>query len=243
MLNQIEKAIHIATTQEPRDFTEEEKQYLLNNENYRKDMLFWFESNNSDGCWTKATVEFMNKLYTFKVENRVESKREIMNLETIKTNNQRRRELKNSTTPGLWYCRGTDDDDLTCAQYVGLNPSPNCKTAYEWEHDQRQGLACGSEEQEDAEKVIAITLLQSPPLARVKEFDENTEFIAFSHNDCVENEVGWLLQKVEAQSTALEDLKTLRDDLDGYLSGEWTGNEGFESMREGIESAITALEG
>jgi len=50
MLNQIKKAIHVATTQEPRDFTESEKQYILNNESYRKELLFWFEFNNSDGC-------------------------------------------------------------------------------------------------------------------------------------------------------------------------------------------------
>jgi len=184
----------------------------------------------------------MYSLSPSKEETYVEFKRGLMNLKAIKTNNQRRRELKLKTTPGLWYCRATDDDHCMNARYVGLSPSPNYLPDHEWEHDHRQGLAFGNEEQEDPDKVIAITLLQVPPLAMVEESDENMEFIVFAHNENVEDEVDWLLSKAEAKNSALEALKTLYADLEGYLIGAWTGNEGLESMRDLAGTAITALE-
>lgn len=75
MLNDaIKKAIDLACSVELRDFTLEEKQYILNCSNasdcgkssLRENLLFWFESMVSDGCWTEDNVTFMNSLYKVK---------------------------------------------------------------------------------------------------------------------------------------------------------------------------------
>lgn len=66
----IEKAIFTACVAEPRDFTEAEKQYILNcasegsdrNSNFRDNLLFWFESRLSNDCWTEANIAFIKAL-------------------------------------------------------------------------------------------------------------------------------------------------------------------------------------
>lgn len=65
------QSIDSACGDEPRDFTPQEKQYILycqssNDESDRTfldGLLFWFESTTSDGCWTQANVEFMRSFY------------------------------------------------------------------------------------------------------------------------------------------------------------------------------------
>lgn len=72
----IEEAIFTACFAEPRDFSEEEKQYILNstsesddcNFNFRDSLLFWFESRLSDNCWTKANVEFVKAISTTSIK-------------------------------------------------------------------------------------------------------------------------------------------------------------------------------
>lgn len=80
-------------------------------------------------------------------------------------------ELCQRATPGPWYPRATDDERFMNAQYVSTDPGPG------WLHDGEQGM---SVEECEPEKVIAITLLQTPRLASVEDgkWDENTEFIA-----------------------------------------------------------------
>jgi hypothetical protein len=44
---------------ERRDFTNEEIRYILMHHSLQDDLLFWFESTLSDGCWTEEAVRFM----------------------------------------------------------------------------------------------------------------------------------------------------------------------------------------
>jgi len=46
-----------------RNFTESEILYILNNESFRENLLSWFESTLSDGCWTEQAVRFMRSFY------------------------------------------------------------------------------------------------------------------------------------------------------------------------------------
>ncbi|KAB8333582.1 hypothetical protein SD80_012355 [Scytonema tolypothrichoides VB-61278] len=48
-----------------REFTDEEKRYILEHQKFREDMLRWFESNSSDGCWTEEAVNFMRCFYDY----------------------------------------------------------------------------------------------------------------------------------------------------------------------------------
>lgn len=65
------QSIDSACGNEPRDFTPQEKQYILycqssndqSDRTFLDGLLFWFESTASDGCWTQANVEFMHGLY------------------------------------------------------------------------------------------------------------------------------------------------------------------------------------
>ncbi|GAA6614925.1 hypothetical protein [Scytonema sp. NUACC26] len=49
-----------------RNFTEEEIVYTLQNESFRDTLLCWFESSESDGCWTEETVCLMRSFYPLK---------------------------------------------------------------------------------------------------------------------------------------------------------------------------------
>lgn len=74
MINRtLETAIYLACNQKPqkrRDFTEEEKQYICINAIFCQELLLWFESTSSNGCWTVVNTEFMNSLYPVK-ENKM----------------------------------------------------------------------------------------------------------------------------------------------------------------------------
>lgn len=77
MSNQyIEEAMFAACFAEPRDFTKEEKQYILNSasesgnrhSNFRDSLLCWFEYRISNDCWTKANVEFIKGISTTSIK-------------------------------------------------------------------------------------------------------------------------------------------------------------------------------
>jgi hypothetical protein len=101
------------------------------------------------------------------------------------------KERVGKATKGPWYPRATDDNMYMNARYVGLNKGPG------WKHDDKCGLAVCID-QEPADKVIAITLLQSPDLVDQDECDENTVFIAHSRED-----IPYLLERLEAAEKAL----------------------------------------
>jgi hypothetical protein len=46
-----------------RDFTDAEKRYILENETFLEELLLWFESSNSDGCFTEESANFMRCFY------------------------------------------------------------------------------------------------------------------------------------------------------------------------------------
>lgn len=77
-----------------------------------------------------------------------------------------------AATPGPWYPRATDGELWMNARYVGIDQGPG------WEHDNKRGMGRDNE----ADKVIAITLLQAPPFADIRDekWDENTKFIALA---------------------------------------------------------------
>ncbi|NPV52184.1 MAG: hypothetical protein HPY71_01520 [Firmicutes bacterium] len=114
------------------------------------------------------------------------------------------RDLKNdletirATTKEKWYMKATDDKDFMCAIYITTIPG-------EYEHDQRRGMAAGEDEQVDPGKVIAITLLQSPPLAISEDdkWEENARFIVEAHNGGWEEAVNRALA-AEALAQELE---------------------------------------
>lgn len=85
-----------------------------------------------------------------------------------------------ATTPGTWYAHATDDDRYQNARYVSAEPSETGDRA-SLAHDDGQGMAEGSGDQADPRQVVAITLLQSPRLADVRECNQNTLFIANVH--------------------------------------------------------------
>lgn len=81
-----------------------------------------------------------------------------------------------AATPGPWYAHATDDNVFSNARYVSLEPG-------EFRHDGKQSMDEESHDKADSEKVIAITLLQSPQLADCDECEENTVFIAHARSD------------------------------------------------------------
>ncbi len=62
--NEIEEEINIACSCpfEMRDFTNQEKQYIISYIPFREKLLAWFESTHSDGCWTEENVELFYPL-------------------------------------------------------------------------------------------------------------------------------------------------------------------------------------
>lgn len=73
MSNSVVGSINLACTVEPRDFSEEQKQYILNNQSLRDDLMFWLESTVSDNCWTPANFDFIKSLYSNTGKNCIES--------------------------------------------------------------------------------------------------------------------------------------------------------------------------
>ena len=84
------------------------------------------------------------------------------------------------TTSGPWYAHHTDDALFMSATYVSTDAVPGSRRVG-FLVDEGTGLAVGSPDQADHEKVVAITLLQEPRLADPEESDANTLFIANVH--------------------------------------------------------------
>ena len=82
------------------------------------------------------------------------------------------------TTPGDWYAHITDDALYMNASYVSTVPGPR---RLGFVVDEGTGMAAGSHDQADHERVVAITLLQEPRLADPAQSDENSRFIANAH--------------------------------------------------------------
>jgi hypothetical protein len=83
------------------------------------------------------------------------------------------KDLDTHATPGPWYVHFTDDDYAMNATFVSTEPPA--------EHeDPGRGLGEGFPEQVPSGTVVAITLLQHPGLAVVRDerWDGNARFIA-----------------------------------------------------------------
>jgi len=83
-----------------------------------------------------------------------------------------------ATTPGTWYAHLTDDAHYMNATYVSTVPGP---VTQGFVVDNNNGMAEGSPNQAEHERVVAITLLQEPRLADADQSDPNTLFIAHVH--------------------------------------------------------------
>ncbi len=75
---QLKSSIRIACGTEPRDFTEEEKNYITssielcgNTSSFIEDLRAWYESTLSDECWTEANMAFFDNIfgYTYKTSS------------------------------------------------------------------------------------------------------------------------------------------------------------------------------
>jgi hypothetical protein len=60
--NQIEDAIFAACDEYPRDFTQEEMDYIYINDSIKRVLLSWFENELSHDCWTPQQRTFMQSL-------------------------------------------------------------------------------------------------------------------------------------------------------------------------------------
>ena len=83
--------------------------------------------------------------------------------------------LLDAATPGSWYPRATDDRDFQNARYISTVPHGDGM-----QHDGQQGMDVVNPTGSDC--VIAVTLLQVPPLATAEECDENTLLICALRN-------------------------------------------------------------
>lgn len=108
------------------------------------------------------------------------------------------RKRASEATPGPWFAAATDDDMCMNALFVTTEPTP-------FEHSNTHGMSPGDKDSKP-EKVVAITLLQSPPLAyhEAQRWDEDTLFIAHARED-----VPALIETVEALQQYNEQLNSL----------------------------------
>jgi len=91
---------------------------------------------------------------------------------TTTTNELRR--LLSEATPGPWHARATDDWKCQTAFYVSTLPGSGMQ------HDGQRGLDIDADI--DSDNIVAVTLLQSPPVATAEASDANTELIAAAVN-------------------------------------------------------------
>ena len=77
-------------------------------------------------------------------------------------------ELCNKATPGPWYAGATDDEHFMNLHYVTTEPRS-------YRHDGERAFVEGLIRKD---KVVAITLLQTPRFVDCWQFGENTRFIA-----------------------------------------------------------------
>ncbi|WP_019503343.1 hypothetical protein [Pleurocapsa sp. PCC 7319] len=57
----IEHFIWDAVSEHPRSFISHEIEYLKSNSIFRSEIVFWYESNNSDGCWSDENVKLIQE--------------------------------------------------------------------------------------------------------------------------------------------------------------------------------------
>ena len=107
-------------------------------------------------------------------------------------------------TPAPWYPRATDDWKYQGARYVSTEAGPG---GYDWRHDGATNLDV-DDPGVDTDRVIAITLLQSPTLATPDECDGNTEFIAHAPTD-----IDALLAEVERLRARESEADSIMQDL------------------------------
>lgn len=60
--NYLEDEIYAACDENPRDFSEEEKDYIREQSDVQKVLLDWFRNDLSVDCWTENNREFMQFL-------------------------------------------------------------------------------------------------------------------------------------------------------------------------------------
>lgn len=57
----IENFIWDAVSEHPRPFTSHEIEYLKSNSIFRSEIVFWYESNDSNGCWSDDNVKLVTE--------------------------------------------------------------------------------------------------------------------------------------------------------------------------------------
>jgi len=57
-----EQQIFSACTEKLRDWQAEEKSYILQNQNLIAELVSWYESDRSHGCWTAGNLLFIRQL-------------------------------------------------------------------------------------------------------------------------------------------------------------------------------------
>ena len=114
---------------------------------------------------------------------------------------ERAKTLSGKATPGPWYAHATDDDMGMNGRYVGTK---EC----EFKHDNEYGLSTNYPNND----IVAITLLQSPPMALDVYADDNTKFIAESREMLPE-----MAEKLESMPEMLQIVGDwYRDEMDNH---------------------------
>ena len=114
-------------------------------------------------------------------------------------------ELCNKATPGPWYAGVTDDERFMNLHYVTTEPRS-------YRHDGERAFVEGLIRRD---KVVAITLLQTPRFVDCWQFGENTRFIA-------EAREGWphaIERALKAEALAQKLLDVLGRVIPSYLVG------------------------
>ena len=114
-------------------------------------------------------------------------------------------ELCNKATPGPWYAGVTDDEHFMNLHYVTTEPRS-------YRHDGERAFVEGLIRRD---KVVAITLLQTPRFVDCWQFGENTRFIA-------EAREGWphaIERAIKAEALAQKLLNVLGRVIPSYLVG------------------------
>ncbi len=57
-----EQQILSACTERLRDWQTDEKSYILQNQHLVEELVSWYESNRSNGCWTAGNLLFVRQL-------------------------------------------------------------------------------------------------------------------------------------------------------------------------------------
>jgi hypothetical protein len=113
-------------------------------------------------------------------------------IDAIRRRNDARKKLKARCSPAPWYVRYLDDD--YAANLVAVSTRPDTDRHERWPKF-------------NGDEIVAATLIQTPERyvdVADELWDENAEFIAFSRNDVVEDDIDLLLQEIERLRATLE---------------------------------------